>query len=540
MDEKKIFRCLWGFRITFLIIFMFIIYWSSSALELDQLITYSIPLGYQSLELYYQPQKIFVVFLPFLFNIALWRQNFITYVFIRSVIFIEACRIFVAVIINGWIIVYCILGFSEHVKFVAALSSFSYFGFLIYMNKIFRKPEWRRIYYEKSESTPTAIKKAMAVVLAVYILLFVLHLIEENDQNKQFAATENIVKYYALGQPNEKEYAGYRHRLRMSSTGEFFSNVYEEKSYAGNVGIFDIKTGELIKNINIGDITYSIISKNGKSVFAVKRFTETINDPEGRGVFEEWSIISGNKIRDFYATDAMLKRDMGQGYYIREISFSEHGTYVSAEGRGVAIWDHRSGELIAYYNDDIKRKQLLWMSDTMYMVMEMGNYTDDYGNQRIHVGEVSTNKQFIKTKKENMTVDLLKKTKDLSKMKGYIKKGIDKNIVAVVIGGIPENGVLRQKIYFDIWDVENEKKIFSLENPYEILGVLFYPDGEHVLLLEEMYGEKRRISVWNIKKNIKEKSYYFLDSGDIINMALIEDGDYLAQLKHPITIMNMK
>lgn len=544
MSENDVYKFLWRLRIASLVLLIFVLYFAFSEVEFNPWINFSIPLCYQSIEQInqpdiYQPKKMFNILLPIIFNLALWHRSYGAFTLVRIVIIVETCKAFIVAFLSGVQLIFGIVGVVQYIFVLVPILMIGYFILLIYANKVINKnPEFREVFCKQSEIKDRIRKITISIVmvLIVYFLMAILFFLEAGYQEKKFSSTQNIERYYLEGHPQE-DFLGYRSALSFSSNGKFFANVFYEGKHEGSVGIFDALTGAQVKIIDAENVKYGIVSPGEESILLVKGQGE--NKEKVRSVaFEEWNMATGKKERDFYGTEELFSFGINK-FYINRIAFSDDHQYVSTEGRGIAVWNYKNGKLIDFYNDYANEKRLIWLSDKTYIVMKIPDYDGTNREKEIYIGEINDNK-IEKKAKERMTEDFRRKADGLYRVNIGMKRGVGKDVVAVIVSGRPINGVLRQKGYLDIWNVKDEEKVFSLESNYQIIDIAFYANGERILILEEMYKNKRRITVWNMIEKKKEKCFYIFDAGDVVDIRLFEEEKKLIELKNPMTVIHIR
>lgn len=557
---------LWCLRIGALILLSFMIYWIFSDAEFTSVITFNVPLYYSGLyELFhstqYQSKKISTLFLPILFNVTLWYLSHKSYFFIRGILYLELCKtiiIFAAFFIG---LVGSIIFPIKSNYLIGTILSTSYLCLIVYMIYKMKNDKYRKAFYEADGQEEIENKKivtAVYVLGGVYVAMFGLLIYEDMVQTQSISSMPNVKQYYVEGHSPSEEYIGYRSRLNFSFDGERFANVFHEGANRGNVGIFDIKTGEKIKILDTKRANYCVFTPDGQSVIlrkdrAIQNRTEDSrqnvlgknNDKFEKTIFEKWNINTGKKERSFDDPDNLLDNDGMRRFYIDKIALSTDGRYISVAGKGVTVWDSQTEKLMIFDDTDSRIKSIEWLSNQEYLIMQIpdsSDQVDKFGKKKeksIYSGNVQVDGKVVRIEKEKMTQDFRSKTSDLKMVKVLIKKGVQPEYAAVMVNGEPEDGIWFWRGYLDIWNVKEETKVFSLKSNYNILNAKFYADGERIVILEELREKKGRITVWNINTMEKVKVVFVPNPSNVIDMKLIEGEQKLILLKNPISMIDL-
>lgn len=555
-------KVLWCLRISSSILLIFMIYWIFSDAEFTSIITFNIPLYYPGLyELFYstqyQSKKISILFLPIIFNMALWYLSYKSYIFIRGILYIELCRTFVILVAFSIGLVGSIIFPMQSNYLLGTILSASYFCLIVYMIHKIKSDNYKKVFCDEGDSNDVTKRKmitAVCILGGVYLVMYGLLIYEGWNQNQSISSMSNVKQYHVEGHSSSEDYIGYRNKLNFSLDGERFVNVLHEGINRGNIGIFETKMGEKIKILDTKKANYCVFTPDGEYVILRKdRVTKDGKRNvagENRSnheevIFEEWNINTGKKERSFNDSRNLLDNDRKREFYVDKISFSTDGRYISTTGKGISIWDYQTGKLMAFYDIRSKIKSLEWLSSQEYLVMQV--LDPDYGADKseikeeksIYSGKVDTDGKIVKFEKEKMTQDFQSKTQDLKNTKVLIKKGVQQEYAAVLINGEPEDGIWFRRSYLDIWNVKEETKIFSLRSNYTILNAKFYSDGERIVILEELRDNKGRITVWNINTMIKEKMIFVPNPENVIDIKFIDGEKKLILLKNPISIIDL-
>lgn len=257
----------------------------------------------------------------------------------------------------------------------------------------------------------------------------------------------------------------------------------QEESYA--MGMFELKEGRLqkIEARNHGGVLK--FSKEANYTFEVNLGTDSLEKK----------------------TFPIKSRKYPQ---IEKVGFSKNNLFFFEAGRVCTIWDYESENKVAVYEDVDSTYDLIWLNENQYVLFRKYKKSGDgFGVHDIDItwNEILMDKSIKERTRKKIASYMVDKTEEVG-LRNLFIKDIDEKTICTVVGGSPQNGIFAYENYIDFWDVETERKIFSLNTGNEMLDVVFLPEKSQFLIIERRKDHKVKVSFWDLKEKIKIRELF--------------------------------
>lgn len=536
-------------RIIGLAVLGFMLYWVFSDMELEKMELRLVPMLYVMDQELYQTKKMTVLIVPILFNLALWIPRYVGYVWIRSVLYMEGIKY---ICLAGYYILGSIgiLIFSLAVlksEMLLGLIMLFYLWALKTMNKTLKTEEFRKR-FSVGEKTEKRIKfAALFAAAAIYAGVCGGTMIENSIQasygmGNAEGKEAQVTTYDKIELTKKKPYGKSFMEINtyssyvVSPDGETIILIRNNEKEQ-NVTIYDIKSGQLLKKMEVSDVKNVYFMPDKKYILATRYNPrqEKINK------FEVRDVKTGEIDTRFKDEKGLLaKGDDRKVAY--DIKVSPEGRYFVILSDGFEVWDYQRGELLDYY--DIEKKpwggEIVWLEENKFLTLK--SITDRRGNlldKEVFINEIMLDGTIKRSKQEQLAAQM----KNLGILDGYIR-GVRKGKEILILKG--ENGVFdRYSTWVNLLDVETGQVKFSLRL-YNLVSILFDEKTDTIIAVEHLKSGKRKITLWSIEPKMKEETLYAnvekWEEGYLPNGAdLVDKGKKLVFLKgNKIQFVNLK
>lgn len=508
-------------RCSALLILLFMIYWVFSDVEFSYAFMFNIPMFYLFYPGVIAEKKVMTLILPLIVNIVLWRPSYKSYIFIRSVFYAERYKTIVIMAISLFGCAGSILFYIKVLPtyLLSVVMSASYCYCLSRILEKIHSEGYNELFQIDSESKKSILSENIFSVPAIYVSVFLLLAVESSIQVVYPPAMAMVRTYQT---ENER-------MADVSPDGKRFLIVFDAKSLNGDVGIFDIETGEKIKSMGLKNVEFGMFTFDNKNIIVQKYNTPS----KGVNKLEVYNIESR-------AVSKQLKDPEGLFQYATAMHFSSDGKYFATEGEGIAVWNYDTGKMIAYDNTRKSVKRLKWLSENSYVVIQDISSKNEESDHRVYWNMVSQEDNITRVEKKEITQALRKKTRGLKGFNLSIEKGGEDKVVMIIINGEPFDGIRYHKSIVTLWNVETEEEIFSIESNYRMLNAEFLPDKKNFMTCEELRNGRRRITFWNVETKQKGNVILVQKQGTAQDIRLIQDGKKAIELRNPMGVIDLK
>lgn len=432
--------------------------------------------------------------LPVLFNVALWFPRRYTYLFLKALLRIEKYRLGVIFVLNVLIMIPG--GFVlDRVSETARASGGAWLYVFIALGVI--KHEDIRAYfgwYDEKEDWGYTHRKYVHI-FAVYLIIFSIGLGERiiaySNYDPMVEQTQRSV--YALNDLSS---------IDIAVDKEMYLGIFSEGAFKDDIGIYALGTGKEIKKLGVKGAWQGYFVPDSNNILIRRLDTE--------GVKKSWhyEIVDMDTVEEKMRMEQVLH---GEGFFADKLLFSDNGRYFATVGRGMSIWDCKEGKEITYVDSSSYIETLAWTSENTTLMLNLPKkekFNDlDNSIRSIKQCSIAENQKAIWDEKEKITASLRQKIDSLRIKQRSIslEKGNKKYTVLLVASGTLKSNYLREKTYIELWDVQNEEVLFSLELDERITAAQVHPDEKRLVVFKGGLMHNVKISYWDINSKEKEK-----------------------------------
>lgn len=449
---------------------------------------------------FYALKKTTALIVPLLMNIVLWAPCYRGYIFLRAILYVE--RITAIIWLFFWFFSIRFSGLNNpennNVEIIILFIVCASCNEIAIYN--LKKEEYKEKFSANFKTEPKMITLIVRTIVIFYLTIFPLLMLETMIQKKfllNYARIETI-NFISIPEKNKPEQKIPYERIEspeFSRDNKMLAGKLKQDKDENNK--FFIMDSASMQTIKILEVNNTIDKKNTNNSYAFTPDSKglVVSNEEHKIKFTILDIATGEVDTRFSDPKNLLEKSPDVVDRVFSIRFNPSGKYfviniqVKHRDFRLEVWDYEKGTLVHVEKIKGDFRRSTWLSEKNLGIF----YMDD---KKIQYKEILLNDD---------TALLVDNEKNTTRMLARDLIGNDFTIKHLALFG---------KNNIQIWNLEEEKEVFSLERPKnsEIKEVKIHPNNKYLIVVENLRNKMVKITYWNMDTGQKQKTFFVRSS----------------------------